>query len=135
MWEFVVVFVVACLLGGWSIPLGLLLGLDAATTYAAALLGTVAVTAVVLKAGAKLGPLMSRMVPAVDRRLQGGRLGRLVGRWGVPAIAVGSIVTGPTVALATALVLEVPRLRFAGWYIATTAALFAVLTLFCAAFI
>ena len=119
--EYVLVFVLTMFAGGWSIPAGVLFGLDPIGVFVAALLGSLTVTSIVLFAG---GPWRDRLFvhhfPDADERVSASRVGDVLERWGIPGLAVGSILFGPALTLAAVLVLGIDRSRFFGWYVGVT---------------
>ena len=129
--EYLMVVVLAVLAGGWSIPAGLLVGLDPLGVFIAAVVGSLAFAGVVLSLG---GPardrIIERFVPDAQDRIADGRAGRFLDRWGIPGLAMGSVVLGPMLSLAAALVLGVDRGRFAMWYALSTIVGFGLLTVF-----
>ena len=118
------------LVGAWSIPIGLLLGLPPLGVYVAAVAASLVLTGVVLIVGGRSrDAAFARWLPGVDEKWRSGRAVTILERWGVPGLAVlGGVLLGPSVTLAAALVLDVPRRRFAAWYAAGTVAGFALLT-------
>jgi len=129
--DYAIVVVVTLFAGAWSIPLGLLLGLPSTGVYVAAVAGSLVLTGVVLIAGGNARDFVfARWLPNLDERARTGRARKILDRWGVPGLAIlGGILLGPAVTLTAALVLHVPRRRFAAWYVAVTVVGFAVLTM------
>ena len=129
---YAIVVVITVLAGAWSLPVGLLLGLPAAGVYIAALAGSSIYTAAVLVLGGRARDwLFDHWFRGIDERVRTGRAKEILDRWGVPGLAVvGGVLLGPTVTLAAALILGVPRGRFAVWYAASTVVGFALLTAF-----
>ena len=130
--DYATVIVATLLVGAWSIPIGLLLDLPPEGVYVAAVAGSLVFTGVVLIVGGRARDVgFARWLPGVDQKVRTGRAVTILERWGVPGLAIlGSIFLGPSLTLAAALVLDVPRRRFAAWYVAGTVAGFALLTLF-----
>ena len=130
--DYLVVIAATLFIGGFSIPIGLLLGLSPLAVYVTATLAALGYAAAVLGAG---GPVrdwvMRRFAHNDDESSDDGKAGRLVDRWGVPGLAgIGSVVLGPTITLLAALTLGVDLKKFGLWYGAATIVIFAVLTLF-----
>ncbi len=129
--DYAIVVVITFFAGAWSIPIGLLLGLPPFGVYVAAVVGSLVLTGVVLVVGGNARDfVLTRWFPNLDEKVRTGRGRKILDRWGVPGLAIlGGILLGPAVTLAAALVLHVPRLQFAAWYVAATVVGFAVLTL------
>lgn len=130
--DYVLVFVLSLVAGGWSIPAGLLLGLPPLAVYLIALLGGILLAVVVLTAGERVRAwILERLAPAADRPTPDDRGARITARWGPAGLAtVGATLLGPTLTLLTAVALGVDRGRFLGWYAAGTGVGFALLTPF-----
>ena len=128
--DYAIVVAVTLVAGAWSIPVGLLLDLPAGGVYAAAVVASLVFTLIVLFGGGRARDVMfARWLPGVDEKVRAGRAGAILDRWGVPGLAIlGGLLLGPSVTLAAALVLDVPRRRFAAWYGAVTVLGFALLT-------
>ncbi len=130
--DYLIVVTVTLLAGAWSIPIGILLGLPAGGVYVASVAGSVAYTAIVLiLVGRARDLVFERWFPTVEERVMESRATLILARWGTPGLAVvGGVLLGPSVTLAAALLLNVPRRTFAAWYVATTFVGFGLLTLF-----
>lgn len=129
--DFLLVFVLTILAGAWSTAAGVLLGINPVAVWVASTLGSISFTLVVLFAA---GPWRDRLVekyfPEREGRIEASPIGMILDRWGVPGLALGSIVVGPSLTLAAVLVLGVDRPRFLRWYIPITVVGFAVATAF-----
>ena len=135
IFDYVLVFILTVLAGGWSIPAGIQFGLEPLGVYVAAVLGSITTSVVFLSVG---GPARDWAADKLSK--DGGGAGKIdkatdyLERWGLPGFAiVGGTILGPTVTLASALILGLDRRRFGAWYIAGTIGGFALLTLFWAA--
>ena len=130
--EYALVFVLTIVAGGWSIPAGILFGLNPLGVYLAATLGSVGFTLLALSVGGRWRDrLQKRFFPDAEDRVASSRAGEIMDRWGVVGLAtVGATLLGPSVTLMAALVLGVDRTRFLRWYLAVTVVSFALLTVF-----
>lgn len=130
--EYGLVFILTLLAGGWSIPAGILFGLNPVGVYIAASLGSVLWTLAAMTLGGRLRDrAMARFVPDAAERVASSKAGVIVARWGIVGLAtVGSVVLGPTLTILAALVFGVERKRFLSWYVASTLVGFALLTAF-----
>lgn len=128
--EYAIVVIVTLLAGAWSIPIGLLLGLPPLGVYVAAVAGSIVYTAIVLLVGGRArDKILARWFPGFEDRVRTGRAVDILARWGTPGLAVvGGVVLGPSVTLAAALLLDVPRRSFSIWYVASTIVGFGLLT-------
>lgn len=125
---YVLVFLATALIGGWSIPLGILLGLDPLGVYIAAVGASALVMLVVLGKGAEV---MHRFFPDSGEKVAASRAREFLDRWGVPGLAiVGSTVLGPTITLVAALVFSVDKNKFRVWYLVSSVVGLGVLVLF-----
>ncbi len=127
----------AMVIGGWVIPIGLLLDLSPTSSFLAAYLGAmVGTTTIVLLGGRVRDVMLRRLGPDAEERIREGRAQRLLDRWGVVGLATfGMVVLGPTVTMVAVLVLGVPRGRFLIWASISTLVFFGGLTVFWAAVI
>ncbi len=133
MWfDYVLVMILAILAGGWSLPAGIQFGLDPLGVYIAAVVGSALYAILVLTVGGRWRDVVfDRFLPDAEEKVTEGRASEILERWGVAGLAViGSVLLGPTITLAAALVLGVERRRFAVWFIVSTVVSFAVLTVF-----
>lgn len=133
--DYILVFILTVLAGGWSIPAGIQFGINPLGVYLAAVLGSITTSVVFLTVG---GPARDWAAAKLSSDGGGGgKIDRAAGyldRWGLPGFAiVGGTILGPTVTLASALILGLDRRRFGMWYIIGTIGGFALLTLFWAA--
>lgn len=128
--DYVLVFILSLVAGGWAIPAGLLLGLPPLAVYLIAVLGGILLAVVVLTAGERVRTwVLERLAPGTDGRAPNARAVRITARWGPAGLAtLGAMVLGPTLTLLTSLVLGVDRIRFLAWYAGGTAVGFALLT-------
>lgn len=132
-WDYILVYILALLAGGWAVSAGVTFGLNPVGVYVAAVLGSLTFGAVVLFGG---GPIRDRLMAQSEAasRLESqaeDRAGPLIQRWGMRGLAlIGPTVLGPSITLTAALLFGFERRRFAMWYTASTLLGFAVLTLF-----
>ena len=133
--DYAITFVLTLLAGAWSIPAGILFGLDPMGVYVVATIGGLAFAVVFLAIGQRAhDALFERVMPGAADRVSSSRAGEIVQRWGAPGLAiVGGLVLGPTITLLAALVLPVDIKRFAMWYAGSTIIGFGLLTAFWAA--
>ena len=123
------VMLATAVVGAWSIPLGLLLDLPPIGVYLATVATSLLVTTLVLTLGGRLRDLVERRIRQGREPIAVTRAEALMTRWGVPGLALaGGLLLGPTITLAAALVLDVPRRRFGLWYGVGTVFGFGVLT-------
>lgn len=129
--DFIFVFAVTILAGGWATGVGVALGVSPLVVWAASTIGSIAFTVAVLF---WLGPWRDRAIdrwfPNAERQLAASNAGRLVDRWGAGGLAVGSIAIGPSMTLVGVLLLGVDRVRFLTWYVPLTVVGFGVMTAF-----
>lgn len=125
----------AALIGGWVIPIGLLLDLGPTSTLVAAYVGAMTMTTVTVLLGGRIRDwLLGRLGPDGEERVREGRAKQLLDRWGVVGLAsFGMIVLGPTVTVLAVLLLGVPRGKFLVWAAVSTLVFFVGLTIFWAA--
>ncbi|MGI9643025.1 MAG: hypothetical protein ACR2N9_09600 [Acidimicrobiia bacterium] len=129
--KFLAIAALAAAVGGWAIPIGAAIDLSGWSTYLAACTGSVMATVLLLGAGDRLRALaVSRMSHDEEPSPRQAWVRRLVDRWGVPGLAIASVVVGPTITIGLAFVLNVDRLRFGIWLSATTLVFFFGLTVF-----
>lgn len=127
--EFVVTFILAALAGAWATGAGVLMEMDPIIVYVASVAGSLTVSALVLYVGGQLrerlfvGPLAS-----IPERVEGSPARDIQKQWGVPGMALGSLVIGPTIALAAVLILDLDRRRFLLWYAAVVVVTYGLAT-------
>ena len=133
--DYVITLILSLLAGAWSIPAGILFGLNPIGVFVVAALGSLAFAGVFLLVGQRTHDvLFEQVMPGAADRVSSSRAGEIVQRWGAPGLAiVGGLILGPTITLLAALVLPVDVKRFAGWYVASTIIGFGLLTAFWAA--
>lgn len=129
--DYVIVFILSMLAGGWSVAAGVLLGLDPVGVYLVTVSGSAILAVLLLIVGGRVRTWVTeRYFPGADERVAGGRAAAITRRWGEPGLAiVGAAVLGPTPTLIAAVVIGVDRRRFLAWYIGGTVVSFALLTL------
>lgn len=125
-------FFLAMLIGGWSIPVGIGLGLHPVVVLAVATSGAMIATwAFLFPGGRAWRTVTRRLFPNAERRVVNSRAAAIVDRWGTPGLAsVGLVVLGPTITLLAALVFGVDRRRFLAWSALGTVGFFGFLTVF-----
>lgn len=126
MWEPVVVMLAGFVMGGWAIPLGLLLGLSPFATFLSAATGGLVGCWAFLLAGDRITTLLSRRrgvaagghgdVAATDERRELSRIRRFVDRYGARGLGiVGPIFPGVTASIVGGLALGLERRSFGTW--------------------
>jgi hypothetical protein len=130
--EYVVLFFVAILSGGWAIPAGLLFGLDPVGVYLTCVAASIVSTLGLLFLGGRFEhQIIDRFVPDAESKVSESVARRLLDRWGVTGLAVvGGVILGPTITVLAALFLDVDRDRFTVLYIGSTSVVFALATVF-----
>lgn len=129
--EYFFLFVITPLAGAWATGVGILFGLEPIAVWIVTASASILTTAVVLFVG---GPwrdrLMEQYVPDAQERVERSGAGHIVMRWGVPGLAVSSVVLGPTLSLAAVLLLGVDRRRYFLWNIGVAIVGFGIATAF-----
>ena len=129
--DFVLVFILAILAGGWAVTAGVVFGLNPLGVLVAAVFGSLTYAVGVLLLGGRWrDQLVTRLWPGAQERIDNSRAGEIMERWGVPGLAVGSILIGPSLSLLAALVFGVDRRIFFAWFAAATVVGYALLTVF-----
>lgn len=130
--EYLLVFVLGVLSGGWAIPAGILLELDPVGVYFAALAGSLSWSLVFLWLIDRFrSRFLTRYLPDAEERVASSKAAGIMNRWGVQGLAwVGGLVLGPTLTLLAAAVLGADMRRFRLWWIVSAVVGFALLTLF-----
>lgn len=130
--EFILVFILAILAGGWSIAAGVLFGLDPILVYVAAVAGSLSFTLIILGLGGPaIEKALNRLMPDATNRVRESAAQDIIDRWGVIGLAtIGGTLLGPAITLAAALLLRVNRRRFTIWYVLSTLIGLALLTAF-----
>lgn len=130
--EYLLVFVLGVLSGGWAIAAGILLKLDPLGVYLAALAGSLSWSLVFLWLTARFrSRFLNRYFPDAEERVASSRAAGIMDRWGVPGLAwVGGLVLGPTLTLLAAAVLGADMRRFRFWWVVSAVVGFALLTVF-----
>ena len=123
-----IVGAVSLISGGWSIPLGLALGLSAIEVYLAASIGSMLGLAFFLFAGDKLRARITRNreipTPGPDSRT-----GRLINRHGARGLGlVGPLFPGVTASVLIGLAVDLDRKALARWMSVGIAAMFGLYT-------
>ncbi|MDJ0792355.1 MAG: hypothetical protein QNJ71_10705 [Acidimicrobiia bacterium] len=131
MIEYVIVFVLAMLAGLWATAAGVFMDLDPWAVFVVATAGSSAFTAAVLFFGGRWRDAMIRKyMPDMDERVEKSQLGTVLDTYGVPGLAVASIIFGPSLTLAGVLGLGIDRKRFFLWYAPITVVGYALATAF-----
>ncbi len=130
--EYLLVFALGVLAGGWAIPAGIFLELDPLGVYLAALAGSLAWSLVFLWLISRFrSSLIARHFPDAEERVRSSKATQIMERFGVPGLAlVGGLVLGPTLTLLAAAVTGADMTRFRIWWIVSAIGGFALLTVF-----
>lgn len=133
--EYLIVFVLGVLSGGWAIPAGILLELDPLGVYIAALVGSLSWSLVFLWLMTRFrNSLLARHFADAEERVRSSKAAEIIDRWGAPGLAVvGGLALGPTLTLLAAAVTGANMRRFRIWWIVSAVVGFALLTVFWAA--
>lgn len=132
--DFIFVFVVTILAGGWSTGVGVALGVNPIIVWVASTVGSVAYTvAALFFVGPWRDRAIDRYFPDAEKRFAASRSGKLAATWGARGLALGSIIIGPSMTLVGVLLLGIDRAKFLRWYIPLTIVGFGAATAFWAA--
>jgi hypothetical protein len=129
--EYVLVFILAFLAGGWAVSSGILFDLNPVGVWIAASLGSMAFLGVALTAGGKLRDLLVRRLggESGEQKIRE-KVGPMVDRWGTAGFGlIGPLVVGPSLSILGALVVGLDRRRFAIMFTIGTVVGFGVLAL------
>lgn len=129
--EYLIVFILAMLAGMWSTAAGVFMELDPLLVFLVATAGSLIFAAVILILGGYgRDRLVARFASDTDDTVTEGKLGTILDRYGVPGLALSSVVFGPSLTLAAVLALGIDRKRFLVWFSVVTVAAYAIATAF-----
>jgi len=113
--EYVLVFILAFLAGGWAVTSGILFDLNPIGVWMAACLGSAVFLAVALVGGGRLRDvLVERLGGAGGEDAVREKAGPMVERWGTTGFGlIGPLIIGPALSILGALVLGLDRRKFA----------------------
>lgn len=130
VFDYVLVFVLAILAGGWAVPSGISFGLSPPGVWLASAAGSsLGLFVMTVVAGRGWDGLVHR-TGARDRAAVHSRARAISERWGVVGLALmGTVLLGPTVTTLAAVTLGLDRRRFLLWAVGSTVVLNAALAL------
>jgi len=113
--EYVLVFILAFLAGGWAVSSGILFDLNPVGVWISASLGSMAFLAIALTAGGRVRDLLVRRLGGESAEQQiRDKAGSMVERWGTTGFGlIGPLILGPSLSILGALVLGLDRRAFA----------------------
>lgn len=113
--DYVLVFILAFLAGGWAVTSGILFDLSPVGVWFAASLGSLSFLALALTAGGRLRALIVPRISGESGEQQiRDKAGAMVDRWGTAGFGlIGPVIIGPTLSIVGALALGLDRRKFA----------------------
>ena len=116
--EYVLVFILAMLSGGWAVTSGILFDLNPIGVWIAASLGSLAFLGIALTAGGRLRDLLvERLGGESGEEAIRDKAGAMVDRWGTAGFGlVGPLIIGPSLSILGALVIGLDRRKFAAMF-------------------